>query len=198
MPKQNNVYRFPDLLSHLGLGALAKQSAKCPFHDDKRNSFSVYKNGSGEFRFKCHAGCGSGDEIDFLELYEKLPKRDAIKRYCELAGVNGSKPLGTAFKEAKAVMSKPVTLAAAVPVSQTFDWQKCRDAFTEKHLEWLSDSRGYCGEFCSWLHKCGFVGLYDGCIAFPVHETAESLRRTCARRTALGTSRRKAQRRAHL
>jgi DNA replication protein DnaC len=50
------------------------------------------------------------------------------------------------------------------------NWQECVDAFSAKHLEWLSDSRGYSGEFCAWLHKRGLVGLHDGCIAFPVHD----------------------------
>ena len=140
---------LPELLSQLGLGDRAKSSAKCPFHDDEHNSFSVYKNGSGEFRFKCHGGCGAGDEINFLELHEKLSRRDAVKRFLDLAGLNDATPARS---------------------TTTFDWQKCVDAFIEKDLEWLSDWRGYPGEFCSWLHKRELVGLYDGCIAFPVHE----------------------------
>jgi hypothetical protein len=54
---------LPALMHQFGLGKHTKKSARCPFHDDQRNSFSVYKNGSGEFRFKCFAGCGEGDEI---------------------------------------------------------------------------------------------------------------------------------------
>jgi DNA primase len=61
------------LLSDFGLGALAKKSARCPFHKDTHNSFSVYKNDSGEFRFKCHAGCGEGDEIDFRSCMRNFP-----------------------------------------------------------------------------------------------------------------------------
>jgi hypothetical protein len=54
--------------------------------------------------------------------------------------------------------------------SRPFDWRVCVDAFTKKHLERLSDWRGYSGRFCSWLHNCGLVGLHDDCIAFPVED----------------------------
>ena len=59
------------LLHQLGLGEHAKKSGRCPFHDDKHNSFSVWKTEQGFF-WKCHAGCGQGDEITFLELHEKF------------------------------------------------------------------------------------------------------------------------------
>ena len=153
-------FPLPSLLHRLGLGEHAKKSARCPFHDDKRNSFSVYKNGSGEFRFKCHAGCGAGDEINFLELHESLSRRAAVKRFLDLAGVNGSsEPFGHALRKAKAAMQQPVS---------AFDWQKCVDAVTPEHLERLSDWRGLSGELCSWLHKNKLVGLYNGHVAFPV------------------------------
>jgi CHC2 zinc finger len=59
---------LPDLMTnHLGLGKHAKKEAHCPFHKDEHPSFSVFqgKNGKG-WQWKCHAGCGYGDEIVFL------------------------------------------------------------------------------------------------------------------------------------
>ena len=50
------VLPLPALLDREGLGDLAKKSARCPFHADKRNSFSVFKNGSGNFRWKMFCG----------------------------------------------------------------------------------------------------------------------------------------------
>ena len=148
-----SILPLPALLHREGLGDCAKKSARCPFHDDKRNSFSVYKNGSGEFLFKCFAGCGAGDEITFLEKRREISRSDATKLFLEMAGgSNGGAPVARAKKAA------------------LFDWQRCVDDFSEKHLEWLSNSRGYSGEFCSELHKRGLVGLYDGCIAFAVHD----------------------------
>jgi hypothetical protein len=77
---------LPALMHRLGLGEHAKKSSKCPFHDDQHSSFSVWRNGDGAWFFKCHAGCGQGDEITFLELYKSVSNRDAIKIFLGLAG----------------------------------------------------------------------------------------------------------------
>jgi hypothetical protein len=147
------ILPLPKLMASFGLGEHAKKSARCPFHDDRRCSFSVWQDDHGRWSFKCHAGCGAGDEINFLELHEKLSRRDAVKRFLDLAGLNGATPPRS---------------------TTTFDWQKCVDAFSTVHLERLSEWRGYPVEFCSWLHKCGLVGLYDGCIAFPVYDNGDA------------------------
>ncbi len=174
------VLPLPALLHREGLGDHAKKSAKCPFHDDDRNSFSVYKNGSGVFQWKCFAGCGRGDEIDFLEKRRAISRSDATKLFIEMAGgSSGSKLPGTAFKKAKAVMSKDwqpepksVTLTKPVPLSQTFDWQKCVEAFTDKHAEALAKWRGYSPEFVHEFREKWLIGIYDGCYAFPVHNAS--------------------------
>jgi hypothetical protein len=56
--------------------------------------------------------------------------------------------------------------------SKPFDWQAWAGAFTNIHIERLAKWRGYSIDFCSWLKDNGLVGLYDGCIAFPVHNRA--------------------------
>jgi DNA primase len=147
---------LPALMHRLGLGEHAKKSARCPFHEDKHNSFSVWQNGDG-WAFKCHAGCGAGDEINFLELHEKLSRHDAVKRFLDLADVNGSAPYVPPPNEAKQARN-------------VFDWQACVSAFTEKHLKRLAEWRGYSIEFCSWLKENGLIGIYQGCIAFPVRD----------------------------
>jgi hypothetical protein len=50
------------LMERLGLGNQAKKSAQCPFHEDKRDSFSVWQTDGGWF-WKCHAGCGKGASV---------------------------------------------------------------------------------------------------------------------------------------
>jgi hypothetical protein len=52
------------------------------------------------------------------------------------------------------------------------DWGACVEAFKDKHVEQLANWRGYSIEFCRWLKENRLVGLYDGCIAFPVHDRA--------------------------
>src|SRR5207247_11254560 len=59
------------------------------------------------------------------------------------------------------------------PTSYTlFPYTTLFRSFTNKHLERLAKWRGYSIEFCLWLKESGLVGLYDGCIAFPVHGRA--------------------------
>jgi AAA domain/CHC2 zinc finger len=145
------VLPLPTLLHREGLGDHAKKSALCPFHDDDSNSFSVYKNDSGYFRWKCFAGCGRGDEIDFLEKRRAISRTDATKLFIEMAGgSNGAR-------------SAPKHL-------ESFNWSTCVHAFTDEHLEQLAEWRSYSGEFVSWLHKSGLIGLWQGCVAFPVHD----------------------------
>jgi len=121
---------LPNLLESLGLGEHAKKSARCPFHDDHDNSFSVYKNDKGQWRFKCFTGCGSGDEITFVELHKRISNGEAIKLFLEMAGLNASAPL----------VRKPDSPPATPRPNETrpgnaFDWRACAEAFTDKHVE---------------------------------------------------------------
>jgi CHC2 zinc finger/AAA domain len=149
---------LPELMGRLGLGDHAKKSARCPFHEDKQNSFSVWQGESG-WRWKCFAECGKGDEIDFIEKHENLSNKDAIQRFIELAGVNGSTPHSTRSHARNAHRSCP-----------PFDWAACALAFTDEHAERLAEWRGYSRSFIGWLRDNKSVGLYDGLIAFPVHD----------------------------
>jgi hypothetical protein len=139
--KAKSVLPLRDLMARYGFGDRAKKSAKCPFHEDRHNSFSVWRS-NGSWRWKCHAGCGGGDEINFLRVHAELSQRDAIKRFLEMAGVNGSKP--------------------------PFDWRACVDALTDDQLERFANWRGLSGEFCLWLRKHQLIGLCNECIALPV------------------------------
>lgn len=76
---------LPALLAKLDLSRHARTSARCPLHRDRSPSFSVY-HGSRGWRWKCHAGCGEGDEIDFLARLFSLSNSDAVGRFLSLAG----------------------------------------------------------------------------------------------------------------
>ena len=165
---------LPVLMHRLGLGQHAKKRAFCPFHDDQHTSFSVYRDNKGEFRFKCFAGCGGGDEIDFVALAERLSKADAIRRFKELAGVKNDSASCKPFVAGRAVEqrkeAKPNDSPTATP--QTFDWQECVQSFTDKDALRLQLQRGYSRAFCRWLKENGHIGKYNGCIAFPLHDRA--------------------------
>jgi putative DNA primase/helicase len=75
-----------ELMRQLGKGEHASTNAHCPFHDDKAESFLVYRNNQGELRWKCKAGCGQGDEITFLEKHYGISNKEATKRFLEMAG----------------------------------------------------------------------------------------------------------------
>ena len=145
------ILPLPALLHREGLGDRAKKSARCPFHDDARNSFSVYKNGNGDFRWKCFAGCGQGDEINFLERRRGISRSEATKLFIEMAGGrNGSAPVARKAKPA------------------VFNWERCVAAFADRQIEGLARWRGYKCEFVQWLKENRLIGIYDGSVATPV------------------------------
>jgi len=151
---------LPALMRELGFGGHANKSASCPFHEDKRNSFSVSQGPNGMWRWKCFTGCGSGDEIDFVAHCKNVSKGEAIKLFLEMAGV--------------AQMRRPSPAQKSNNENPTpINWRACVEAFAEKHLEALAKWRGLSESFCSWLHQCGLVGLYNGCIAFPIQADGE-------------------------
>jgi hypothetical protein len=144
-------------MERCGLGENAKKSARCPFHEDGRNSFSVWQGAKG-WQWNCHAGCGNGDEITFIELREQLTNKDATKRFIEMSGVRDERTDGTIRKPATAVKS--------------FNWRACVSAFTADHLAKLAEWRGYSVNFVQWLKDNALVGLHGECIAFPVQNDA--------------------------
>jgi CHC2 zinc finger len=77
---------LPDLMRELGHQE-KRRTARCPFHSDEHPSFSVFHSSDGKgWQWKCHAGCGHGDEIDFLAKHFNISRRAAIKRYLDMAG----------------------------------------------------------------------------------------------------------------
>lgn len=76
---------LPELMTKLGLGDHTKRSAKCPFHQDRNNSFSVFQR-DDEWFWKCHAGCGAGNAIGFLAKVQGISKSVACRKFIELAG----------------------------------------------------------------------------------------------------------------
>ena len=58
----------------------------CPFHDDNSPSFSLFEY-DGQELWKCHAGCGQGDQITYLELKFEISRGEAIRTFLAMAGV---------------------------------------------------------------------------------------------------------------
>ncbi len=151
------------LMAQLGFGEHSKKSARCPFHEDSSASFSLYVGDDGEERWKCFAGCGQGDAIDFLAKHRGLSNADACREYIRLAGVTPPPAPPSSFKQSS-------------PDQPPFDWQSCVAALTTGHRAKLAEWRGYTPEFVDWLHALNLIGLFDGeRIAFPVHDAGRNV-----------------------
>ena len=77
--------RIPDLWRELGLEGEPKKHCRCPFHEDRSPSFSIFDDGKG---WKCHAGCGGGSVIDFLAKAKGLSDEEACLEILRRAGSN--------------------------------------------------------------------------------------------------------------
>lgn len=76
---------MPDLFVRLGIANKATKLCTCPIHKDSRPSFGIFKKRNGDWNWKCFAGCGFGDEIDFLRIYWNISRSDAVRRYLDMA-----------------------------------------------------------------------------------------------------------------
>jgi hypothetical protein len=158
---------LPALLYQLGLGEHAKKSARCPFHEDQHNSFSIWQR-DGVWFWKCHTGCGDGDEITFLERHKGISRGEAIRLFVEMAGVNGSERIR---EHSSAAFPLPSQRQASNG-EKAFNWQQCISGLKAKDLVKLGNERWYSRAFCSLLHEKKLVGLFNGSVAFPVHDAA--------------------------
>jgi len=78
---------LPKLMIAMGDGTSARRSARCPFHKDANPSFSVFQKKNGGWAFNCFAGCGGGDEIDYIALKRGLSRKSAIAEFLKMAGL---------------------------------------------------------------------------------------------------------------
>jgi hypothetical protein len=77
---------MPSLMRRLGYDEKhIGKTALCPFHHDQHASFSVFQK-NGAWFYRCFVGCSSGDEITFLVKHFGISRREAIKRYLDMAG----------------------------------------------------------------------------------------------------------------
>jgi len=157
---------LPQLLKALGYGDGNQKKLCCPLHDDHSPSLSIFRKKSGGWGWKCHAGCGFGDEIDFLAKLRGLdPKKDFRKiadEYSQLATATGPQIPNDATSSAP---SKP----SAMP-TENFDWDSLRKSADAKFLGNVASMRGYSLGLIDWLGRLGLVGNFKGQVAFPVRD----------------------------
>ena len=142
-------YTLPMAVVDLGYDrGIIKPSTHCPFHDDKNPSFGIWED-KGEWKWKCHAGCGGGDVIDFIEVALNISQKEAIKKFKELAGAADAVPV-------------------LVDPPNRINWAEATNAFQPAHRSKLAEWRGLSNEFVDWLHEENLLGIVQGQLAFPV------------------------------
>jgi hypothetical protein len=90
--KAKPLLPMPSLMRRLGYEEKhIGKTALCPFHSDQRPSFSVFQK-NGAWFHRCFVGCSSGDEIAFLVKHFGISRREAIKRFLDMAGFPPCRP----------------------------------------------------------------------------------------------------------
>ena len=117
------VFGLPQVVAALGYDeALVQRSTNCPFHDDKNPSFGIWEEG-GKWSWKCHAGCGGGDEVEFIQIALGISLTEAIHKFKEMAGKGDAVPVLN-------------------PMQERINWVAARAAFKPAHRNRLEEWRG--------------------------------------------------------
>ena len=161
---------LPELMERLGLGDCAKKSARCPFHEDRSNSFSVFQSADGQWRWNCFAGCSPngkpGDGPDLIAKLENIGSADACRRYIDLAG--GS--TNAAYSQPRALASQRTKTAVAerqpehippMPADYVALWHEGLEHLQGRPViaTRLASLRGWPVEFAQYLIGCGGVAM---------------------------------------
>lgn len=126
------------------IGDGEQKKSKCPFHKDKKPSFSVNtKDGS----WNCFSGCGNGGVLELIAKFDNKTTDEIIEDWAEKKGLK---------KKEDSTQSKPV------------DWDACVSLFTEEHVQKISKWRGYRPEFVQKLVDEKLIGIAEDSVAFPI------------------------------
>lgn len=58
--------------------AVRRRSARCPFHEDRSPSLSLYRGSGGKERWRCHSCDIGGDAIDLEAMLTRRSVRDLL------------------------------------------------------------------------------------------------------------------------
>lgn len=189
------------VLQHYNLHPDKNNRLHCPFHNDKTPSFQIYPKTNTWTCFSSNCDAGSGDQIEFIEKYEKITKHEALLKAKELCGyVETLKPtvtpkptitqqerteiLTTAFNHfARGLKSKPKK-AIEYLESRKLDYKKLPigyDAGTLHKAKEITNKQKqiYLQAGLLMLDKFGrensYYTRFNNCIVFPLFDKSENI-----------------------
>jgi hypothetical protein len=145
---------LPQLLVELGVTTAEScpgQKILCPFHADKNPSLTI-----GERSWKCWAGCGEGDVLDFFQKFHALNPGKVFS-------VIGKNATAIAIEKGRdgEFLPKP-------PAQQGIDWLGfVREAKPEFIAE-ISHGRGYKNDILAFMREQFLFANVNGHAAFPI------------------------------
>jgi DNA primase catalytic core len=153
-----------DVLQHYGLKPDKNHRLLCPFHPDKTPSLQIYPATNTWCCFSSNCTAGTGDAIQFIELYEKCSKHEALTKAALL--INGNtvtalQPAAKLFIETsmvkEAVLMKLFKyFTKALPLSK-----KAVDYLEGRAINYRQHEAGY--NSGDWHHKLNEKNFIASC-----------------------------------
>lgn len=137
------------VLQHYSLKPDKNNRLLCPFHPDKTPSLQIYPATNTYCCFSSNCNAGTGDQIQFIELYEKCNKHEALVKATAL--LNGNTISATQQpSEAKLIIEADVMAKEAV-LTKLFKYCAKALPLTKKAVDYLE------GRAISYkLHEVGY------------------------------------------
>lgn len=160
------------VLAHYNIIPDKNNHIKCPFHSDDKPSCKIYPE-TGTFH--CF-GCGAtGDQIEFIEKYEKSSKHAALKKATELSGEE------TNAKDVMGIASKGAAKGKAEDFAGLFARQIASLPRSPKALDYLK-GRGLSPEMEIGYNSGQYWNKLKQCITFPLKDQAGNITSLYGRR----------------
>jgi DNA primase len=172
IPDIKNRLSITKVLAHYNIKIDKNHHIKCPFHSDDKPSCKIYPE-TGTFH--CF-GCGAtGDQIEFIEKYEKCSKHEALKKAAELSGEE------TNAKDVMGIASKGAAKGKAEDFAGLFARQRASLPRSPKALDYLK-SRGLNSEMEIGYNSGQYWNKLKQCITYPLKDQAGNITSLYGRR----------------
>ncbi len=133
----------------------------CPFHSEDTPSFTIYSKNSGPHRFHC-MGCGAdGDAIQFVQDYEGLKFRDAVRRLVGTLPATGNAPTPAAAHvpaEPEEVWTPVLPVPDSAPMTPDTIRRKIKGQWVSVNASRRWDYRDASGEVLGYVFRFDMPG----------------------------------------